>query len=214
MSIKKPSKATIKEQVYEIIHEMILRQEYHLGEKINIDTLAASLNVSNSPIREALTMLEKQGLVENIPNVGTRVVTFHPTAYREICDAILLVVSGSYDICLRLKTMDVAIHDMREALRLQKATFNGSDIYIFMKHTLDFDKSIVKATGNSYLLSIYERMEDIFFLMVLHSHQRSDNEHRENIYEHTMILESMEKGDVPSAKAWLQIHYDKQYQKD
>ena len=86
MPIKKPNKATIKDQVYEIIREMILRQEYRLGEKINIDTLAATLNVSNSPIREALNMLEKQGIVENIPNIGSHVVTFSTTAYREISD--------------------------------------------------------------------------------------------------------------------------------
>lgn len=210
MPIKKPNKATIKDQVYEIIREMILRQEYELGEKINIDTLAATLNVSNSPIREALNMLEMQGIVENIPNIGSRVVTFYPTAYREISDSIHLIVSGAYDLCLRQNTMDIAIRDMREALRLQKSTFDSKDIYTFMKHTLAFDKSIVCATQNSYLLSMYERMEDLYFLIVLYSHQRSDDEHRENLFEHSMILESMEKGDVAAAKDWLQVHYDKQ----
>ncbi len=211
MPIKKPNKATIKDQVYEIIREMILRQEYRLGEKINIDTLAATLNVSNSPIREALNMLEKQGIVENIPNIGSHVVTFSTTAYREISDSMHLVLSGSYDICLRQNTIDDAIRNMRDALRMQKSTVDSKDLYAFMKHTLAFDKSIVCATQNSYLLSIYERMEDIYFLIVLYSHQRSDDEHRENLFEHSMILENIEKGDSAAVKAWLQVHYDKRY---
>ena len=94
---------------------------------------------------------------------------------------------------------------------MQKSTVDSKDLYAFMKHTLAFDKSIVCATQNSYLLSIYERMEDIYFLIVLYSHQRSDDEHRENLFEHSMILENIEKGDSAAVKAWLQVHYDKRY---
>ena len=47
--------------------------------------------------------------------------------------------------------------------------------------------------------------------MVLHVHQRSFDEHCENIYEHSMILENIEKGDVNAAKEWFQIHYDKEF---
>lgn len=211
MKIKKPTKATIKEQVYKIIKEMILYQQYSLGEKININTLATDLNVSNSPIREALTMLEEQGLVENIPNVGTCVITFSPSAYREICSTLLIIVLGAYDLCRKQNTLDTAITDMKKTLRQQKNMIDSTDIYTFMKYTLAFDKSIVLATQNSYLLSIYERLEDLFFLMVLHVHQRSFDEHCENIYEHSMILENIEKGDVNTAKEWFQIHYDKEF---
>lgn len=44
---------SLKAQVYEIIRQKILQQEYALGEKINIDTVADELKISNSPIREA-----------------------------------------------------------------------------------------------------------------------------------------------------------------
>ncbi len=127
MKIKKPTKATIKEQVYKIIKEMILYQQYSLGEKININTLATDLNVSNSPIREALTMLEEQGLVENIPNVGTCVITFSPSAYREICSTLLIIVLGAYDLCRKQNTLDTAITDMKKTLRQQKNMIDSTD---------------------------------------------------------------------------------------
>ena len=53
---------SLKAQVYEIIRQKILQQEYALGEKINIDTVADELKISNSPIREALMMLSQDGL--------------------------------------------------------------------------------------------------------------------------------------------------------
>lgn len=205
----KLQKASIKEQVYEIIKEMILTQTYGLGEKINIDTLAADLNVSNSPIREALMMLEKQGLVEHVPNVGSRIISFSPTAFREICFSLFTIVSGAYELCLAQNTIHDAIESMRKNLQEQKNIIDSTDMHTSIKYALAFDKSIVYATQNGYLLSIYEQMEDIFFLMALHINQRNEEEHMKNIHEHSMILESIEKNDVVAAKHWLFTHYDK-----
>lgn len=209
METRKPTKATIKEQVYEIIKAKILSQEYQLGEKINIDTLATELSVSNSPIREALTMLEKQGLVENIPNIGSRVISFSPTMYREICSALYTLVSGAYDLCLAQNSMPAVLEGMRKNLEIQKQIIDSYDMQKSIKYALAFDKSLIYATKNQYLLSIYEQMEDVFFLMALHSHQRNEEEHKKNIYQHSMILESMENNNIPSAKKWIFIHYDK-----
>lgn len=209
MPSKKLQKDTIKEQVYEIIKEMILTQAYQLGEKINIDTLATDLNVSNSPIREALMMLEKQGLVEYVPNVGSRIISFSPKAFQEICFSLFTIVSGAYELCLSQNTINAAIENMHKHLQEQKNIVDSSDMHTSIKYALAFDKSIVYATENAYLLSIYEQMEDIFFLMALHINQRNEEEHLQNIYEHTMILESIEKNDVVAAKRWLFTHYNK-----
>lgn len=209
MQMKRPKKSTIKEQVYQILREMILTQKFQLGEKINIDTLAAELNVSNSPIREALMMLEKQGLVENTPNIGTHIISFSPEAFQELCDSLLIIICGAYDLCLRHGTIGIAIANMRADLQKQKEVIDNTDMQLSTKNALAFDKSIVLATQNSHLISIYEQVEDVFFLMALHSHQRNAEEHRQNIYEHSMILECIEKNDVAGAKQWLLIHYDK-----
>ncbi len=209
MPARKPNKSTIKEQVYKIIKEMILSQQYQLGEKVNIDALASNLNVSNSPIREALTMLEKQGLVENIPNVGFCIISFSPTTYIEICKSLYSIITGAYDLCLRQNTLPIALHNMNVRLEAQKSLPDGTDMYEATKAALAFDKQIILATHNSYLLSIYEQMEDVFFLMAFRNNQRSAEEHAQNIYEHSMILKCMENDQVSEAKDWLFRHYDK-----
>ena len=53
MQRKKPNKVTIKEQVYEIIKEMILSQEYQPGEKIKID-LKKSRLIKQRPARHEI----------------------------------------------------------------------------------------------------------------------------------------------------------------
>ena len=47
---------SVKEQTYQIIKEKILNQEYPAGARININELAEELGISNSPIREALSL--------------------------------------------------------------------------------------------------------------------------------------------------------------
>jgi len=54
------------------------------GTRISEQALAASLGVSRSPLREALSRLEGRRLIERIPNVGARVVELHPENLEEV----------------------------------------------------------------------------------------------------------------------------------
>ncbi len=202
-------KTSLKTQVYEIIRQKILQQEYALGEKINIDTLAEELNISNSPIREALMMLTQDGLIDMVPNNGARVISFSEEGFHEISSSIYVVLYGAYDLCIKLDVLDVVVAQMEQHLQMQKQYHAMGNIPESVKYALLFDKCIVKATNNKYLLSIYERMEDIFYLMALHSHQRGEDDRKNNIAEHDNILESIRNRDTAALYHWLNIHYDK-----
>ena len=73
-------KSSMKEQCHEIIRSKILRQGYELGEFINIVSLCNELSVSNTPIRQALSQLEAEGLVVTSLNSKARVVSFDTPA--------------------------------------------------------------------------------------------------------------------------------------
>ncbi|MCY6484609.1 GntR family transcriptional regulator [Clostridium aestuarii] len=75
-SLNNPNKiVTIKEQVYDIIKELILSGKAKPGEWLQETKLANELNVSRSPVREALKQLVGEGILENIPNKGVFVRT-------------------------------------------------------------------------------------------------------------------------------------------
>ena len=59
--------ATIKEQVYQILRRELVRQRYEPGEWLQENEIAERLNVSRSPVREALRMLTGEGLLVEIP---------------------------------------------------------------------------------------------------------------------------------------------------
>ena len=61
---------SLAEEVTEILRNRILQGEYTMGEKLTENKIAAELKVSRTPIRDAFRQLEKEQLVEYIPNKG------------------------------------------------------------------------------------------------------------------------------------------------
>ncbi|MFD0960792.1 GntR family transcriptional regulator [Paenibacillus chungangensis] len=64
------SRYVLAGEIYTVIKEKILSHEISPGDKINIDRLARDLEISNIPIRESLSRLAAEGLVETIPFKG------------------------------------------------------------------------------------------------------------------------------------------------
>ena len=78
--------STLADRVYENLKQRILRQEFPCGERLNIAALAKDLNVSNTPVREAISRLEKVGLVKTIPYRGPFVRSLSTSETAEVYD--------------------------------------------------------------------------------------------------------------------------------
>ncbi|MCR5162341.1 MAG: winged helix-turn-helix domain-containing protein, partial [Lachnospiraceae bacterium] len=64
----------LSDRVLDMLMEMIMSGELKMGEQLKTEDLANQLGVSRMPIREALKELEKKGLAETIPYIGTKLV--------------------------------------------------------------------------------------------------------------------------------------------
>ncbi|MBW1780746.1 MAG: GntR family transcriptional regulator [Deltaproteobacteria bacterium] len=63
---------TLKAQAEKLLREMIASYRFTPGKWINVESLAKELDVSRTPIWQALKDLEKEGLVNHVPNKGIR----------------------------------------------------------------------------------------------------------------------------------------------
>ena len=68
----KLARLTLKEQADKALREMISSYRFLPGKWINVERLAKDLGVSRTPVWQAMMDLEKEGLVEHIPNHGIR----------------------------------------------------------------------------------------------------------------------------------------------
>jgi len=64
-------KSSLRERVFKSIREAILKGEYKAGDVLRETIIAKELNVSRTPVREAIRQLELEGLVYSIPNKET-----------------------------------------------------------------------------------------------------------------------------------------------
>lgn len=76
----------LRDQIYEILHDMILGREILPGEKILEEDLATKMGVSRTPIRECLCRLENEGIVEIIPRRGAFLRKYSRKKVAEIFD--------------------------------------------------------------------------------------------------------------------------------
>lgn len=121
----------LAEQISQYIAEKIIRSEFKSGERIFEDRLSKELGVSRSPVREALRILEKNGLVELIARKGARVVELTDSHIECLYD----ILTELYDILVQkymeksteegMRAMFVILKKMEDSAR----TKNVGDYY-------------------------------------------------------------------------------------
>jgi DNA-binding GntR family transcriptional regulator len=74
LPLRRRARPRTKQQfVYKALRRSIMHCELQPGERLVIDALARKLEVSAIPVREALRVLQSEGLVQNVPHVGATV---------------------------------------------------------------------------------------------------------------------------------------------
>ncbi|MEA1963561.1 MAG: GntR family transcriptional regulator, partial [Candidatus Aerophobetes bacterium] len=86
MEKKMKNRPNLSEDVYEAIKRRLGDKDLKPGTKIKEEELAEELGVSRTPVREAISKLEREGLVEIIPRYGTFVANLSPEDIEEIYD--------------------------------------------------------------------------------------------------------------------------------
>jgi DNA-binding GntR family transcriptional regulator len=139
---------------YDKISSAIVYGRLDLGEPLSEAELAKALNVSKSPIRNAINELKARGLVEIIPQSGTYVFT--PTRekivelseFRFILEENALRASMERDRAAMLDNMQGIIRDMQAAW----AASNAMEV---KKCDTEFHWCFIRHSGNSYLTAAY-----------------------------------------------------------
>lgn len=98
-----------KDAVYSSLRAAILRGDFEPGERLVIDTLARGLGVSTIPVREALQLLQADGLIDIRPHVGATVTDIRPDTVYEVFKLLEAteIISGRA-ACERMSDEEIA----------------------------------------------------------------------------------------------------------
>lgn len=207
----KVKKISMKEQAYKIIKHSILSGKYKLGDKINIDSLSRELEISNSPIREALNLLESEGLVVNTPNSGIKVIELSEEYMIEINESVYVLLSGSFDLCIINGNKDLLVQEMEKAITIQESLLESKKYREFVRASINFDRCFLVATENQRLISIYDSLYGIFYLAVVHEHESGNINRQKNIDQHREIMNAVKNLSPDEVKMLIYKHLDKHF---
>ena len=107
---------TKQELVYRTLRDAILRCEVAPDQRLVIDDIARRLNVSTIPVREALQLLQSEGLVTMVPHVGAAVSSLS----RESVVDVFSVLEGLQVVAGRLAASEASAEDLNELSALVK----------------------------------------------------------------------------------------------
>jgi DNA-binding GntR family transcriptional regulator len=144
----------LKDDLFETLHKRIIAGAYHPGEWLRQEELASEMEVSMTPVREALDLLVAAGLAERVPYRGVRVVELSPREIVEAYGMRLLLESVAARAAATRITREQA-----EALSRIVDEIDGQVSLNDMSHarqlSREFHLSIVKASGDSLLVKLY-----------------------------------------------------------
>jgi DNA-binding GntR family transcriptional regulator len=89
--MSKLKRSTLAEQAYEELRGQIVSGRLRSGDRLLADHLASELMISPTPVKEAIAMLARDGLVEGASRRASVVRRFTPASIREIFEARMLV---------------------------------------------------------------------------------------------------------------------------
>lgn len=194
---------SLGERVAHQLRVRIIRGEIPAGTHLVEDALAAEYDVSRGPIRDALRLLDGEGLVRP-QRRGVIVKPFTPDDVAELYSVRLAIE------LLSLEQSAAADGDWSTAARLvdeMRRDAKAADQHRFAEHDLEFHTEIYRLTGNERLLSMWQQLRPVFAVMLDVTNEQ-DRDLTPAADDHGALLDALRAGSVPAARILLAEHLD------
>lgn len=146
-----PSK---RDRVVDLLRKAIMDGSLVPGEQIVESRVARQLGVSQAPVREALALLERQGLVVKINHRGTFVSRLHARELRELFSLRAVLDAFSAKLAAEHVT-DKDIAQLRQILSRMKVAEDAGDLARLTDAHLELHETIYRLSGHQLLIDIF-----------------------------------------------------------
>ncbi|GAC1415291.1 MAG: GntR family transcriptional regulator [Burkholderiaceae bacterium] len=199
-----------QKDVYAALRQQIIQGTYQAGERLVEERLADVLGVSRTPVRQALTALASEGLVQLFPNRGAMVRSFMPDEVRESYDVrALLEGYAAFHTAYRITSDQLALlrttTDEMEETFLHQFADRQAQLYWLVERNQLFHRTIIAACGNHLLLTVFRQVVDLP-LMFRSFYWYNDEERSNQIFFHRRITDALAAGDGERARILMQEH--------
>ncbi|MEU5607272.1 GntR family transcriptional regulator [Streptomyces sparsogenes] len=197
----------LTDRVYEGVKAMIMDHEIAPGARVSIEGLARQLDVSATPVREALARLESERLVVKRPNAGYRATDLlDPDALLDLFEMRLLLEPRAASLAAEnasdgeLRRLRAIVEEMRRQPDLGE---KYSDYRRFAALDQEFHDVLAQAAGRPLLADAVNRLHAHLHMLRLNSAPGSVEA---TVAEHERILEALVRRNPEKAAEAMATH--------
>ncbi|MBS6196442.1 MAG: GntR family transcriptional regulator [Clostridiales bacterium] len=194
----------LRDVVFSTLRQAILRGELKPGERLMEVSLSNRLGVSRTPVREAIRMLEQEGLVNMVPRKGAQVAQI---TERDLND-VLEVRLGLEELAVRFACERITGEELGElelALQGFEQSMAKADLSALAEADVRFHDIIYKATHNERLVQIINNIREQMYRYRI-EYLKDVESRKMLVAEHYAIFEALKARDKERAIAQICGH--------
>ena len=193
-----------KKSVYNRLKQAIISREFKPGDLLNERKLASELDVSRTPVREAIQMLENESWVAVVPWKGAVVLPVTKEDIEELFQLRMAIEPMVMELVThKLENAEIAY--LETLIERQKQLAGEDDGKEFISIDQDFHLFLANLTGNRRLREIMVHLRDIHLRLGVEAVQERYR-YKETLEEHTAIVEALKRRDGHSARQAMLTH--------
>lgn len=201
----KKQRGTLSGQVRHYILTKILSGDFEPGERLIEMKIARQMQTSQAPVREAIRELESTGLLETLPNRGSRIRKISNQELSDIYDVRAQLEGYAAEVVCQnqVETTD----QLEDAVERMLAAAAKENMMSFASINHEFHSIIIKNAGNEILLKTWQTLHIQIktFLIV----NRLEKNLVEMANSHYKIIDAFKKFDAEQAKFEVISHIHK-----
>lgn len=191
-------------RVYKVILDGIVSGRIELGTPLRPDTIARQLDVSTTPVREALYRLENDGLLIKQPYQGWFVREFAVKEIKDLYEFRAAMECFSVRLACQQITNE-EIDWLREHQSVGQAALDSEDMDAYRLYNRDLHLAILRAARNTHLLSVmgqFALQSELLMVRTIGLEGRP----RRAFQEHGKLIEFIANREAADAEKAMQDH--------
>ena len=197
-------RANLHEQVVNRLRQMLVEGRIAPGAKLNERELAEVLEVSRTPLREAIKMLASEGLVELLPNRGAIAVQLTEEDVRNTFEVMAGLESQSGQLAAERIT-DAELAEIRAMHFEMMAAYTRGDLSAYYAINSRIHTAISAAAKNPVLTTVYKQVNARLQALRFRSNQDGEKWKRA-VKEHEKMVEALSSHDGAAMREVLLTH--------
>lgn len=197
-------RAALHEQVAQRLRQMLVEGRIAPGAKLNERELAEQLDVSRTPLREAIKMLAAEGLVELVPNRGAIAVSLSEADVLDTFEVMAGLEAQSGELAAQRIT-DEELAEIRAMHYEMMAAYTRRDLSAYYALNSRIHSAINAAAKNPVLLTVYTQVNARLQALRFRSNQDGEKWKRA-VKEHEQMIEALATRDAAAMREVLLAH--------